>query len=83
MAGQVQCDHPVGTRKERRDVVPPTGVRSAAVDQYHWRLVLGTPNAEVDAAAVDIDLSLLVVLIQCGSEPRRCNRDLARTGKQF
>jgi hypothetical protein len=46
-------------------------------------LVLGTPNAEVDAAAVDIDLSLLVVLIQCGSEPRRCNRDLARTGKQF
>ena len=35
------------------------------------------------AAAVDFDVTLLGLLIECGSEPRRGNRRLARTGKQF
>jgi hypothetical protein len=37
----------------------------------------------VYAAAVNFDATLLGLLIECGSEPGRCNRRLARTGNQF
>ena len=58
-------------------------MRSAAVDEYHRRLVSVAPDTQVYAATVDVDLAVLWLLVECRVEPGWCDRRLARTGKQF
>ncbi|WP_231998343.1 hypothetical protein [Mycobacterium sp. 1245499.0] len=83
MPGKIRRDHPMGLEKERRDVIPPTRVRSTTVDEDHRRLIGITPDAQMYAATVDVHVDVVRPVIQCCGEPGWRDRHLARTGKQF
>src|SRR5690349_8058821 len=58
-------------------------MRSATMDEHHRRLVSRAPDAQMYAATVDVDVTMIRFLIERCGEPGWCNRHLARAGKQL
>jgi hypothetical protein len=51
------------TGKERRNVIPPSGVGSAAVDEHQGRQFDVAPRAQMNATAIDFDFGMVWLLV--------------------
>ena len=59
VAGQVERHDAVLAGEQRRDVIPPAGVRGATVHEHQAGPIGRSPTAIVDAHAVDVDIAVL------------------------
>ena len=75
VAGEIERHDAVLACEQRRDVIPPAGVRGTAVDQHQAGPVGGTPTPVVDRHAVDLDLAVLGRGRERVEEPLRRGRD--------